>query len=154
MSDIVHGIHEYCFTQNMVQTSYWADVSLIGVSDLWPCSAETRQHTDGFLITVFRLELAAALHQLCSEAASVSSSACWSLSLWNKVPVNMPGEVFYSAWWRKSWLHLSSYVSWKIYFFQQVKKMYNPKCWSWYQTHESYDFYYVSSLFCPGNSPT
>lgn len=44
-----------------------------GIYDLWPHSTETQQQTDGFLfhlITMFRLELAAALHQLCSQAAS------------------------------------------------------------------------------------
>lgn len=72
-----------------------------GVSDLWPCGAATQQHTDGLslpLITVYRFELAAQIHQLCNEAVPVSSSACWSLSLWNKVPVDVLEEGFYSAW--------------------------------------------------------
>lgn len=55
------------------------------------------QHADGFLfplITMFRLELAAALYQLCSQAASVSSSTCWSFSLRSEVPADVMGRCF------------------------------------------------------------
>lgn len=51
-----------------------------GIYDLWPRSMEIQQQTDGFLfrlITMFRLELAAALHQLCSEAAS-EAGTCYT----------------------------------------------------------------------------
>lgn len=91
---------------NMVQTSFggrcFTDrASLISGLAAW----KHDNPADGFLfplITVFGLELAAALYQLCSGAASVSSSACLSLSLWKKVPVNTSADVFYSARWRTS----------------------------------------------------
>lgn len=110
---ILHDIHEYWFTQNMVQTSHWADVSLIGRLP-WSLALQRRDTTTHMVVlfplnSMFRLELASALHQLCSEAASISTSACWFFSCWNKVPADVLGEVFYSAWRRRSWPHISSY---------------------------------------------